>query len=142
MHPGYGFLSENTEFAMLCKKNGIIFIGPTVENIRQFGLKVPARELAQKAHVPLLPGTGLLSKAEEAVDKADAIGYPVMLKSTAGGGGIGIRICENAAELRMRLTKSGIWQKQTSTTAVFFWKSTFAVPAMWRCRFSETNTGK
>ena len=100
VHPGYGFLSENTEFAMLCKKNGIIFIGPTVENIRQFGLKVPARELAQKAHVPLLPGTGLLSKAEEAVDKADAIGYPVMLKSTAGGGGIGIRICENAAELK------------------------------------------
>ena len=100
VHPGYGFLSENTEFAMLCKKNGIIFIGPTVENIRQFGLKVPARELAEKAHVPLLPGTGLLSKAEEAVDKADAIGYPVMLKSTAGGGGIGIRICENAAELK------------------------------------------
>lgn len=99
VHPGYGFLSENTEFAMLCKKNGIIFIGPTVENIEQFGLKVSARELAQKAGVPLLPGTGLLSGADDAAAEADGIGYPVMLKSTAGGGGIGIRICQNKEEL-------------------------------------------
>lgn len=99
VHPGYGFLSENTEFAMLCKKNGISFIGPTIENIKQFGLKVSARELAEEAGVPLLPGTGLLSGAEEAMEKAAKVGYPVMLKSTAGGGGIGIRICENEQEL-------------------------------------------
>lgn len=99
VHPGYGFLSENTEFAMLCKKNGICFIGPTIENIQQFGLKVSARELAERAGVPLLPGTGLVSGVEEALEKAGKVGYPIMLKSTAGGGGIGIRICESEKEL-------------------------------------------
>ena len=99
VHPGYGFLSENTEFASECEKNGIKFIGPTSEQIKLFGLKHSARALAEKAGVPLLSGTGLLSGVEEALEAAEKIGYPVMLKSTAGGGGIGIRICENAQEL-------------------------------------------
>lgn len=99
VHPGYGFLSENTEFAGECEKNGIKFIGPTAEQIQLFGLKHSARALAEKAGVPLLSGTGLLSGVEEALEAAEQIGYPVMLKSTAGGGGIGIRICENAQEL-------------------------------------------
>ncbi len=99
VHPGYGFLSENTEFAAECEKNGIKFIGPDPEQIKLFGLKHSAREIAQKAGVPMLAGTGLLSGLPEALEKAEEIGYPVMLKSTAGGGGIGIRICENSDEL-------------------------------------------
>lgn len=99
IHPGYGFLSENTEFAEECAKHGIIFIGPTCEQIRLFGLKHSARALALEAEVPLLPGTDLLDSVEEAAEKADKIGYPVMIKSTAGGGGIGIRICYNKEEL-------------------------------------------
>lgn len=100
VHPGYGFLSENTEFAKRCEENGIKFIGPTPEQITKFGLKHEAREIAIAADVPLLPGTGLLSGVDEAVDAAEKIGYPVMLKSTAGGGGIGISICYSADELR------------------------------------------
>lgn len=99
VHPGYGFLSENTDFARECEKNGIKFIGPLSEQITAFGLKHCAREIAKKAGVPLLSGTGLLSSLKEAREAALKIGYPVMLKSTAGGGGIGIRICENEAEL-------------------------------------------
>lgn len=100
IHPGYGFLSENTEFADMCAKNGIKFIGPDAEQIKLFGLKHSARALAEKANVPLLPGTGLLSGVEEAVAAAEKIGYPVILKSTAGGGGIGMRICNSTEELR------------------------------------------
>ncbi len=99
VHPGYGFLSENTDFAKKCEDNGIKFIGPSSEQIKLFGLKHSAREIAENAEVPLLSGTGLLSGVEEAVEKAKEIGYPVMIKSTAGGGGIGIRICENEKEL-------------------------------------------
>ncbi|MCM1062788.1 MAG: urea carboxylase, partial [Eubacterium sp.] len=99
VHPGYGFLSENTEFAAECEKNNIKFIGPDSNQIKLFGLKHPARELAQRANVPLLLGTGLLNGVDEAVESAEKIGYPVMIKSTAGGGGIGIRICENKNEL-------------------------------------------
>lgn len=100
VHPGYGFLSENTDFAAACEEKGIRFIGPTSEQIKVFGLKHSARALAESADVPLLPGTGLLESLNEAVEKAAEIGYPVMIKSTAGGGGIGIRICNNEEELR------------------------------------------
>lgn len=99
IHPGYGFLSENTDFAKECAKHGIKFIGPTVEQIEKFGLKHLARELAIKANVPLLAGTALLTDLAETLAAAKQIGYPVMLKSTAGGGGIGIRICQNEEEL-------------------------------------------
>ncbi len=99
VHPGYGFLSENTEFAAECEKNGIKFIGPDSNQIKLFGLKHSAREIAEKANVPLLSGTGLISDTDIAVNSAEKIGYPVMIKSTAGGGGIGIRICENKQEL-------------------------------------------
>jgi urea carboxylase len=100
VHPGYGFLSENTDFAAACEKEGIVFIGPTSEQIKLFGLKHSARALAKKAGVPLAPGTGLLTGIPEAVAAAEKIGYPVMLKSTAGGGGIGIRICRTEKQLR------------------------------------------
>lgn len=97
--PGYGFLSENANFAEQCEAAGIAFCGPTPQQIREFGLKHTSREIAEKAGVPLTPGTGLLSSVEEAVEAAHGLGYPVMLKSTAGGGGIGLTRCNNEAEL-------------------------------------------
>ena len=100
IHPGYGFLSENTEFAAACAEAGIVFIGPTAENIRTFGLKHSARELAAAHGVPLAPGSDLLTGEAEAIAAAQAIGYPVMLKATAGGGGIGMRVCETEADVR------------------------------------------
>jgi urea carboxylase len=100
IHPGYGFLSENLEFARACEEAGIVFVGPTAEQIRDFGLKHTARSLAEQSGVPLLPGTGLLEDEKDAVGKASEIGYPVMLKSTAGGGGIGMQRCFDEAQLR------------------------------------------
>ena len=99
IHPGYGFLSESATFAERVEAAGLAFIGPTPEQMRAFGLKHTARALATEHHVPLLPGTSLLRDADEAREAADRIGYPVMLKSTAGGGGIGIRSCASADEL-------------------------------------------
>lgn len=99
IHPGYGFLSENPDFARACGKAGITFIGPEPEQMETFGLKHVARRIAAEADVPLLSGTGLISDVAEALRAADEIGYPVMLKSTAGGGGIGMRICNGADEL-------------------------------------------
>lgn len=93
IHPGYGFLSENAGFARACREHGIAFIGPTPEQMDTFGLKHSAREAAERAGVPMLPGTGLVSELEEARREAARIGYPVILKSTAGGGGIGMRVC-------------------------------------------------
>jgi urea carboxylase len=99
VHPGYGFLSENPDFVKRCEQNGIAFIGPTTDQMQAFGLKHTARDLAQANHIPLLPGSGLLDSVEEALQTAEGIGYPLMLKSTAGGGGIGMQLCWNRAEL-------------------------------------------
>ncbi len=100
VHPGYGFLSENPDFAQACETAGLVFLGPMPEQIRQFGLKNTARDIAINCQAPILPGTGLLGDAEQAVREAARIGYPVMLKSAGGGGGIGMRLCQNEAELR------------------------------------------
>ncbi|MDR5856559.1 urea carboxylase [Caballeronia sp. LZ062] len=99
IHPGYGFLSENAAFGEACEAAGIAFIGPTPAQLRAFGLKHTAREIAASQGVPMLEGTGLLENVAAALEAAQAIGYPVMLKSTAGGGGIGMRVCWNADEL-------------------------------------------
>lgn len=100
IHPGYGFLSENAAFAEACEAAGIAFVGPTPEQLRLFGLKHTARALAKAHGVPMLEGTGLLANVDEAVHAAAEVGYPVMLKSTAGGGGIGMRVCYHPEELR------------------------------------------
>lgn len=99
IHPGYGFLSENAAFAQACEDVGIAFVGPTPEQLRVFGLKHTARALARQHGVPMLEGTELLDSVDTALSAAEIIGYPVMLKSTAGGGGIGMRVCRSAAEL-------------------------------------------
>jgi urea carboxylase len=102
VHPGYGFLSENAEFAEACEAAGVAFIGPTPEQIRSFGLKHTSREIARAQAVPLLPGSGLLPEFSDAISEAARIGYPVMLKSTAGGGGIGMQLCRTDEELADR----------------------------------------
>jgi urea carboxylase len=99
IHPGYGFLSENADFCAAVEAAGLAFMGPTPEQMRLFGLKHTARDLATQAGVPLLPGTGLLESLEAALQAAEGIGYPVMLKSSAGGGGIGMQMCPDAATL-------------------------------------------
>lgn len=98
--PGYGFLSESAEFATACEAAGVAFVGPTPHQILEFGLKHRARAIAEEAKVPLAPGTGLLASVDDALAAAERIGYPIMLKSTAGGGGIGLSRCLDAAELR------------------------------------------
>ena len=93
IHPGYGFLAENAEFAEICKASNITFIGPTADQIRAMGDKASARRLAKEAGVPTVPGSeGILSDVEEAGTVADGIGFPVIIKATAGGGGKGMRI--------------------------------------------------
>ena len=99
VHPGYGFLSENAQFVELCESAGLVFLGPTPAQMRLFGLKHTARALAARSNVPLLPGTGLLASLDEALAEAGRIGYPVMLKSSAGGGGIGMQMCAGADDL-------------------------------------------
>ncbi|MDR4946776.1 urea carboxylase [Neobacillus cucumis] len=99
IHPGYGFLSENADFARACREKGITFIGPTPEQMELFGLKHSAREIAVNANVPLLPGTSLITDLNTALLEAERIGYPIMLKSTAGGGGIGMRVCHDSLSL-------------------------------------------
>jgi len=99
IHPGYGFLSENAAFAQACENAGISFVGPTPEQLRVFGLKHTARALARQHQIPLLEGTELLDSLDAALLAAKSVGYPVMLKSTAGGGGIGMRVCRSADEL-------------------------------------------
>ena len=99
VHPGYGFLSENADFCRALQAMNVRFIGPTADQMTAFGLKHEARALAKDNNVPLLPGTGLLSDVAEAIDAAQVIGFPVMLKSTAGGGGIGMQICHTAEQL-------------------------------------------
>ncbi len=100
IHPGYGFLSENADFAEVCQMSGITFIGPTPEVIKLMGLKQCAREAMKQAGVPTLPGSeGILASAEEAVELAGGIGLPVMIKASAGGGGRGMRVVRTIEEL-------------------------------------------
>ncbi|KAH6980643.1 allophanate hydrolase subunit 2-domain-containing protein [Ilyonectria sp. MPI-CAGE-AT-0026] len=97
--PGYGFLSENADFAAAAAAAGIIFVGPTINSIKAMGLKHEARQIAQAADVPVIPGTSLLASAPEAVESAKQLGFPVMMKATGGGGGMGLQICHNEQEV-------------------------------------------
>jgi urea carboxylase len=104
VHPGYGFLAERAAFAEALAAAGIVFIGPSADHLRSFGLKHTARALAAAAGVPLLEGSGILADLADAKSHAARIGYPVMLKSSAGGGGIGMAICRTEAELAANYT--------------------------------------
>lgn len=104
IHPGYGFLAENAGFAALCQANKIKFIGPGAEVIEMMGDKVRAREIVKKAGLPVVPGSdGAVKSYEEAVEIAKLVGYPVMIKAAAGGGGKGMRLAHNEASLKEAL---------------------------------------
>ena len=105
IHPGYGFLAENAEFSDICAASNIAFIGPTGDQIRQMGDKATARRLAREAGVPTVPGSpGIMEDVEEALGVAAEIGYPVIIKATAGGGGKGMRIAEDAESFTQAFT--------------------------------------
>jgi len=115
VHPGYGFLSENADFAEVCETSGLTFIGPKPEVIRRMGLKQDARTAMDQAGVPILPGSkGVLSSVEEALEVAEGIGYPVMMKASAGGGGRGMRVVRSAEELTQLMA-----QAQNEASAAF-----------------------
>lgn len=99
IHPGYGFLAENSEFARICKENGIVFIGPSAKVIEQMGDKVKARAIMKEAGIPVVPGSDILGSEEEVTKAAQAIGYPFMLKAVAGGGGKGLRLVRSSREI-------------------------------------------
>lgn len=99
IHPGYGFLSEQADFAEAVEREGLVFIGPKASTIREMGDKATARALAEKAGIPTVPGSPILENIEEAYQSAEEIGYPVLLKATAGGGGKGMRLVQTQEEL-------------------------------------------
>lgn len=101
IHPGYGLLSENPEFVRRCEEEGIVFVGPKADVIAKMGSKIAARKTMEEAGVPIVPGISFpLKDVDEAARTAEHIGYPVMLKASAGGGGIGMQIVRNEEELR------------------------------------------
>jgi acetyl-CoA carboxylase biotin carboxylase subunit len=105
IHPGYGFLSESAEFASVCRQYGITFIGPTPEQIKVLGNKVEARALARKAGVPLLPGSnGAITEESQAIEAAKEIGFPLIIKAAAGGGGRGMKVVHSEADLPKQLS--------------------------------------
>ncbi|MFG0314706.1 MAG: acetyl/propionyl/methylcrotonyl-CoA carboxylase subunit alpha, partial [Phycisphaerales bacterium] len=107
IHPGYGFLSERAEFSEICRDCKIEFIGPSPEAMGKLGDKVEAKRYATAAGVPVFPGSeGAIEEVEEAVEVANEIGYPVIIKAAAGGGGRGMRICRNEATLRTNISKA------------------------------------
>jgi len=113
IHPGYGFLAENVDFAEICNECNITFVGPSPEAIQKMGIKDVARETMEKAGVPIVPGSnGILENEEEAMEVANDIGYPVIIKATAGGGGKGIRVARDEQEL---LNGIRITQKEAET---------------------------
>lgn len=99
IHPGYGFLAENADFAEACENAGIKFIGPSSHSIKIMGIKDVARTEMEKADVPLVPGTGIVPDIETTKQWANEIGYPVIIKATAGGGGKGIRVARTEEDL-------------------------------------------
>lgn len=100
IHPGYGFLAESADFARLCKKNGIVFVGPSPDIMEKIGDKAKLKAQMEAASMRVIPGTMTLSSEEAAVEEANKLGYPVMLKASAGGGGRGIRLANNSYEVR------------------------------------------
>ncbi|MFL2485487.1 MAG: acetyl/propionyl/methylcrotonyl-CoA carboxylase subunit alpha, partial [Candidatus Neomarinimicrobiota bacterium] len=98
IHPGYGFLAENAQFSRICKENGFSFIGPDAETIALMGDKVNARKAAKDSKVPIVPGSNVLTSADELIEISNGIGYPVMLKASGGGGGKGMRVLNDASE--------------------------------------------
>ncbi len=107
IHPGYGFMAENPEFAEMCRDHGIVFIGPTPESMHALGSKAGGREIAASSNVPVVPGTGVIENTEEAILLAEKIGYPVLLKASAGGGGRGQKLVRSSEEMQVLFAQAG-----------------------------------
>jgi acetyl-CoA carboxylase, biotin carboxylase subunit len=107
IHPGYGFMAENPEFAEMCRDHGIVFIGPTPESMHALGSKAGGREIAASSNVPVVPGTGVIENTEEAILFAEKIGYPVLLKASAGGGGRGQKVVRSSEEMQVLFAQAG-----------------------------------
>jgi 3-methylcrotonyl-CoA carboxylase alpha subunit len=124
IHPGYGFLSENSEFAEACADKGMAFIGPPASAIEAMGSKSAAKALMEKANVPLVPGYhGDNQDAAFLNAQADAIGYPVLLKASAGGGGKGMRVVEKSADFAMHWHPANAKRLTPSVTTKYWWKN-------------------
>lgn len=108
IHPGYGFLAENPQFAEMCRDHGIVFIGPTPESMHSLGSKAGGREIAARSSVPTVPGTGVLQSVDEALEAAEKIGYPVLLKASAGGGGRGQKVVRSADEMKTAFAQAQV----------------------------------
>ncbi|MGH9909383.1 MAG: biotin carboxylase N-terminal domain-containing protein, partial [Nitrososphaerales archaeon] len=121
IHPGYGFLSENATFVDACEKSGIIFIGPESETMRFSGDKMAVKTVAKRIGIPVVPASdGILDDVEKAVEVADKIGYPVLLKSAFGGGGRGIRLAQDEKQLRQEFEMSSMEAKAAYGRAAMF----------------------
>jgi acetyl-CoA carboxylase biotin carboxylase subunit len=108
IHPGYGFLAENPQFAEMCRDHGIVFIGPSPESMHSLGSKAGGREIAARSSVPTVPGTGVLQSVDEALEAAEKIGYPVLLKASAGGGGRGQKVVRSADEMKTAFAQAQV----------------------------------
>ena len=138
VHPGYGFLSENPDFAESCEAAGLIFIGPPPDILRRLGDKVEARALAQKAGVPVLPASGTVPTDEtDAAALAESIGYPIMIKASWGGGGRGMRIVREPGELTGELDAA----RRSGATRCFT-RNWLSGRAMWRCKSWATRRAR
>ena len=113
IHPGYGFLSEKYELAKLCEENNLIFVGPTSDSLRKVGDKLIARNMAAEAGVPIVPGSELVRSAQHAAETAQNIGYPVMLKAAAGGGGRGVFVAADADEIHASFERASTEARAT-----------------------------
>ena len=118
IHPGFGFLSENADFAEMVEKHGITFIGPTADQMRLMGDKITARKVAQEAGIPVTPGSPALESVEMAIEWANKIGYPVIVKATAGGGGKGMKIAFNDDEMKEAYTMARAEAKAAFTLSL------------------------
>lgn len=140
IHPGFGFLSENADFAEMVEKHGITFIGPTADQMRLMGDKITARKVAQEAGIPVTPGSPALESVEMAIEWANKIGYPVIVKATAGGGGKGMKIAFNDDEMKEAYTMARAEAKAHSPATSFIWRNISRNRATSKCRFWQTNT--
>ena len=129
IHPGYGFLAENADFAEMCRESGMEFIGPSHQSMMQLGDKVAARGIADRAKVPVVPGSdGLISSESEAIRIADEIGYPVLIKATAGGGGKGMRVAHDLDSLKSGLKTAAIEAEKAFSNAGVYLEKYIANP--------------
>ncbi|MEM4747547.1 MAG: acetyl-CoA carboxylase biotin carboxylase subunit [Archaeoglobaceae archaeon] len=128
IHPGYGFLSENPEFAKRCEEEGIVFIGPSSEVLRISGSKVESREKMIAAGVPVIPGSPALNSVEEAYEWAEKLGYPVAIKASGGGGGIGISVVKSEDELEIAFNRSRSFGERFFRDATVYMEKWFARP--------------